>query len=63
MDNTSEFRDVQRVCADCNGRFVWREEDQRYHLARGYKPPKRCPACREIKRQRFRTVDDFSSRR
>jgi len=34
------------TCGDCGATFLFREQDQRYYLARGFQQPSRCPPCR-----------------
>lgn len=37
-------------CVECGRRFIWSYEQQRDFRARGWDPPKRCPACRSQRR-------------
>lgn len=37
-------------CVECGRRFIWGYEQQRDFRARGWDPPKRCPACRSRRR-------------
>jgi hypothetical protein len=46
-----EFQDQTRVCTDCGHSYVWRERDQRFAATQGWLPPKRCPPCRELRKQ------------
>ena len=49
----SEFQDKQLTCADCGGTFLWTTRDQEFFREKGFTdPPKRCKACRQMKRQR-----------
>lgn len=38
-------------CRDCGKHFVFTVGEQRFFNDHGYQPPKRCRACREIKRK------------
>ena len=45
------FQERNLTCVECSTSFVFSEEDQRYHSEKGYtNDPKRCPACREVRR-------------
>lgn len=46
------FEDITRVCADCGGHYVWLSADQKYAHTMGYHPPKRCPHCRQLAKER-----------
>lgn len=50
----TSFQDETRRCMSCGGAYVWNERDQRFAHERGYLPPKRCPSCRAIEKQRRR---------
>lgn len=46
--------DKQLKCADCASPFVFSERDQEFHKKMGFtNEPKRCPPCRQIKKQRL----------
>ena len=36
------------TCADCRTGFVFSAGDQQFFAERGFSPPKRCRACREL---------------
>jgi hypothetical protein len=38
------------VCVDCSTVFLFTEGEQRFYAERGFQTPKRCPACRAVKR-------------
>jgi len=46
------FQDETRQCVGCGENYVWLQRDQRFSHERGYLPPKRCPRCRQIEKQR-----------
>jgi len=41
-------------CADCQQEWQWDGEEQAYFTEKGYDEPKRCKACREVKKQNHR---------
>jgi hypothetical protein len=45
------LQDEQIPCCDCLEFFVWTCGQQRYFRDKGLHPPKRCPACRQKKRE------------
>ncbi len=47
-----KFNDETRTCIECGDTYIWSERDQRFSHERGYLPPKRCPRCRELMKQR-----------
>jgi Probable zinc-ribbon domain len=58
------FQDQTRTCVECGRGYIWSERDQKFANERGYLPPKRCPACRELMKQRasrLRFEDDSRS--
>jgi hypothetical protein len=52
--NVTTYQNVTRTCQDCQIEYVWDARDQRFSDERGYLPPKRCPRCRQIEKQRRR---------
>ena len=42
--------DKTLVCQDCGQEFIFTDDDQRYHIEKGYTEPKRCPSCRANRR-------------
>ena len=42
-----KFEDKELVCIDCDKRFIFSANEQRYYLSRGLIETKRCPSCRE----------------
>ncbi|MCS7275924.1 MAG: zinc-ribbon domain containing protein [Dehalococcoidia bacterium] len=45
------YQDKTIVCVDCGESFVFSADDQQFHASRGYQDPKRCPNCRQARRQ------------
>jgi CxxC-x17-CxxC domain-containing protein len=47
------YEDRNLTCVDCSSEFVFSADDQQYHTEKGYEnDPKRCPSCRQAKRDR-----------
>jgi CxxC-x17-CxxC domain-containing protein len=45
------YQDRTLTCQDCGQSFTFSADDQSYHAEKGYtNEPKRCPACREVRR-------------
>ena len=44
------YEDRNLTCVECNSEFVFSVDDQQFHAERGYQEPKRCPSCRQAKR-------------
>jgi len=45
------FQERSLTCVECNTSFAFSVEDQSYHAEKGYtNEPKRCPACRDVRR-------------
>ena len=42
-------------CVDCGKEFNISESEKAWYESKGFKLPKRCPSCREIKRKRNNT--------
>lgn len=46
------YQDKDLTCQECNQTFVFTADDQSYHAEKGYtNEPKRCPTCRQARRQ------------
>lgn len=43
--------DIEITCADCRNNFNHSERDQEFYAAQGFSAPKRCKACRDIKKR------------
>lgn len=48
----NERTDEPRTCCDCGTPYVFTVGEQRFYESKNFHPPKRCPACRPLKRQR-----------
>ena len=46
-----EFKDEKLTCQDCGKEFIFKAEDQKFFQEKGFQAPKRCPECREAKKQ------------
>lgn len=44
------YEDRKIPCSDCGTWFEFSISEQKYFGARGWRKPKRCPACRKINR-------------
>ena len=51
----SERQDKTLTCADCKASFVFSIAEQIRFETRGLQEPKRCPSCREDRRQSGRS--------
>jgi len=46
------FTDKSIVCSDCGATFVFSAEEQEFFQSKGYtNEPKRCPTCRQARKQ------------
>jgi CxxC-x17-CxxC domain-containing protein len=46
------YQDRELTCVECGQPFTFSADDQSYHAQRGFtNDPKRCPSCREARRQ------------
>jgi len=43
--------DKSVMCADCGNEFVFTEGEQEYYQERGFTEPKRCKACRDLRKR------------
>ena len=41
-----------RKCCDCASEFLFEAGEQKYFKNRGYAPPKRCPECRRVAKEK-----------
>ncbi len=46
----STYTDKTLVCADCNQEFVFTGSEQQFFADRQFSEPRRCPACRAIRK-------------
>ena len=50
--------DKQLKCAECGSDFAFTEQEQQFHQEKGYtNEPKRCPTCRQNRRNQFGRSD------
>jgi len=45
------YTDRTLTCVECGGSFTFTADDQEFHARKGYQEPKRCPSCRQARRQ------------
>lgn len=48
-----EEKDIEIICIDCRKPFVFTVSEQRYFRDRQLFQPKRCPACRKLRKARL----------
>lgn len=41
---------IDLICKDCEKPFYWSEKDQEFYKKRGFQQPKRCYACRQLRK-------------
>jgi CxxC-x17-CxxC domain-containing protein len=46
------YEDRTLTCDECGAEFTFSADDQEFHASRGYQDPKRCPSCRQARRDR-----------
>jgi len=51
MQDRQYFIDETLRCVDCGCSFRWTAGEQAYYASKGLRPPKRCQACRTLRRQ------------
>jgi hypothetical protein len=51
MRDRTYFVDTTRSCCDCGKSYAWTAGEAAYYDSKGLTPPKRCPACRELRRR------------
>jgi CxxC-x17-CxxC domain-containing protein len=44
------YTDRTLTCVECGTEFIFSAEDQEYHDSRGFSDPRRCPSCRQARR-------------
>ena len=49
--NRQNFQDRALICLDCGAEFVFSAGEQRFFWSKGLAEPKRCPACRELRKR------------
>jgi CxxC-x17-CxxC domain-containing protein len=45
------YTDRTLNCVECGAEFTFTADDQDFHARKGYQEPKRCPSCRQARRQ------------
>jgi len=60
METQSQHDTIDAVCAECESPFVITPGEVDFYVQRGLKIPKRCGACRQLRRTR---ETEFSGRR
>ena len=45
------YTDRTLTCVECGASFTFTADDQEFHARKGYQEPKRCPSCRQARRQ------------
>jgi len=48
---TTENQDQQLNCIDCNQPFTFTKGEQTFFAEKGFTPPRRCKACRDVRKQ------------
>jgi len=43
--------DKKIVCTDCEKEFIFTEREQEFYTEKGFQEPKRCPECRNARKQ------------
>jgi hypothetical protein len=43
--------DQELVCDDCRKPFTFTESEQQFYAEKNLAPPRRCPACRDIRKE------------
>lgn len=49
--NSLKVENKVLVCVDCGAHFVFSSGEQRYFFSKGLSIPKRCPNCRQKRRE------------
>jgi CxxC-x17-CxxC domain-containing protein len=47
------------TCADCGQEFVFTASEQQFYADRGFSDPRRCPTCRQARKQARSSGNDF----
>lgn len=50
----AEEGDMEILCIQCNKPFVFNKGEQEFFEKKGFHPPKRCPMCRQKRKQERR---------
>jgi ssDNA-binding Zn-finger/Zn-ribbon topoisomerase 1 len=58
-----DFTDRDLECADCRSMFVFTAGEQSFFQQKGFTEPKRCPKCRQARKQRQGSSSDARGNR
>jgi hypothetical protein len=53
-----EFQDIGLTCVRCCSAFTWTAGQQEFFSRKGLVQPRRCPACRAIRRQEHEQANE-----
>lgn len=56
----ADFQDQQLTCADCGADFTFTAAEQAFFADKGFSSPKRCPTCRDKKKQERQANRQFT---
>jgi len=51
IEDKTQLQDKQLVCCDCGKDFIWATGEQAYFWSKGLSEPKRCKACRMLRKR------------
>ena len=57
------FTDKTLTCQDCGQQFPFTADDQEFFAGKGYTEPKRCPACRVVRKAERGNGGGYGSQR
>jgi N-acetylglutamate synthase-like GNAT family acetyltransferase len=43
--------DITLSCTDCKCGFIWTAGEQQWYAEKGFKEPKRCEICRQVRKE------------
>jgi CxxC-x17-CxxC domain-containing protein len=52
--------DQTLTCEECGGPFTFTAGEQEFFAEKGFTPPKRCPSCRQAKKERGREMTEVT---
>ena len=61
MPDTRSYEAKELVCRECDERFVFTANEQRFYAEQGFPPPQRCPSCRAEKRRQYQQRERFDT--
>lgn len=56
----ADFQDQQMTCADCGAEYTFAASEQAFYADKGFSAPKRCPDCRQKKKDERRSNRQFT---